>query len=245
VGSPYLTGDTDTLCGQSVPHRRHIHLAVLTSQDTYRYSVGNPYLTGDTYTLCGQSVPHRKHRYTVAVRTSQETQIHCGQSIPHRRHRYTVGSPYLTGDTQIHCVGSPYLTGDTDTLWAVRTHRRHIYTVWAVRTSRDSPEPTAAPDGPAGCSGGASDHVAMGTAPLMRLYQAHVLAQMCCGFGMSECSGVAGYDLEGPCVPVPRGRGVAGGTRLAAATAGVMCCLRLPLCYAAGLLYVGDISRAV
>jgi hypothetical protein len=94
VGSLYLTGDTNTLWGQSVPHRRHRYTvgAVCTSQETQIHCGGSMYLTGDTDTLWGQFVPHRRHRYTVgAVCTSQETQIHCG--------------------------GSLYLTGDTDTLW--------------------------------------------------------------------------------------------------------------------------------
>jgi hypothetical protein len=80
VGSPHLTGGTQTQC-EGNPHRRHADTlwAVRTSQETQIH--------------CGQSVPHRRHADTL-----------CGQSVPHRKHRYTVGSPYLTGNTQIHCV---------------------------------------------------------------------------------------------------------------------------------------------
>jgi hypothetical protein len=87
------TEHSDTLCGESVPRRKHTVWGVLTSQGIH--------------TLCWQSIPHR------------ELKIHCGHSAPHREHtdtlwsvrtsqgthRYTVVSPYLTGNTQIHCVG--------------------------------------------------------------------------------------------------------------------------------------------
>jgi hypothetical protein len=85
------TEHTDTLCGQSVLHRRHRYIvwAVRTSQETHNVSAAEPNrltLWGETVavccenradhtnTVCGQSVLHRRSRYTVlAVHTSQET----------------------------------------------------------------------------------------------------------------------------------------------------------------------------
>jgi hypothetical protein len=111
--------DTDTVCGQSVPHRKHNTSPL---RNTQIHCVGSPYLIGNITSplqspalLCCL----RKHSLFIA-RTVRNTQIHC------------VGSPYLIGNitppqqspalicclrkhslfivrtvrnTQIHCVG--------------------------------------------------------------------------------------------------------------------------------------------
>jgi hypothetical protein len=103
------TENTDTLCGQSAPQRKH-HIsatepnrlrlcgetvavccenrtentdtlwAVRTSQGTYHFSPTEP----NRLMRCGETV-------AVCCENLRNTRIHCGQPVPHRRHRHTYG----------------------------------------------------------------------------------------------------------------------------------------------------------
>jgi hypothetical protein len=139
------TVHTDTLCGQSLPHRKHVSATEL-----------------NKLMLCGESVAvccadRTEHAYTLwAVRTSQETLLRyraqpvnavwgksrCLVCGPYGTHRYTVWAVLTSQETRlryraqqvnavwgkcrcllcgpygtlIYTVGSPYLTGDTSRL---------------------------------------------------------------------------------------------------------------------------------
>jgi hypothetical protein len=126
------TEHTDTLCGQSVSHRRHRYTVWTfhTSQETHHVSITEPnrsMLCGETVAVCCEN--RTEHIDTLwAVRTSQETH-HVSITEPNRS--------MLCGETVAVCCENR--TEHTDTVCGQSvSHRRHRYTVWVFHTSQET-----------------------------------------------------------------------------------------------------------
>jgi hypothetical protein len=103
-----------------------IHWAVRTSQETHHVSTPEP----NRWRCVGK-------QSLFPVRTVRNTQI---QSVPHRKHHVNATEPnllMLCGETVAVCCENRM--EHTDTLCGQSVpHRKHRYTVWAVRTSQET-----------------------------------------------------------------------------------------------------------
>jgi hypothetical protein len=102
------TEHTDTLCGQSVPHRRHITSPL---QETHHVSTTEP----NRLMLCGETVA------VCCENRKEHTDTLCGQSVPHRRHITSPLQSPTGGPVIPPRIGFPFRRP----LWLTGLRRRH------------------------------------------------------------------------------------------------------------------------